>query len=55
MSSNKRQWKPGEDADKDLELYVIDSEGNHLGEISVSRGHRVPPTRIENAEGYIEK
>jgi len=55
MSSNKRQWKPGEDADRDLELYVIDSQGNHLGEISVPKGNRVPPTRILDAEGYIEK
>jgi len=55
MSSNKRRWRPGEDAETDLELYVIDGDGNHLGEISVPKGNRVPPTRIENAEGYIEK
>ena len=55
MASNKKHWKPGEDADKDLDLYVIDSQGNHLGEISVPQGNRVPPTRIENADGYIEK
>ena len=52
---NKRHWKPGEDAEYDLELYVIDGQGNHLGEISVAKGNRVPPTRILNAEGYIEK
>ena len=52
---NKRQWKPGEDAEYDLELYVVDAQGNHLGEISVAKGNRVPPTRIMNAEGYIEK
>jgi len=28
MASIKRQWKPGEEADHDLELYVIDSQGN---------------------------
>ncbi len=55
MASNKRKWKPGEEADKDLQLYVIDGSGNHLGEVSVSKGNRVPPTRIVNAEGYIEK
>ena len=55
MPSNKRQWKPGEEAEHDLDLYVIDGNGNHLGEISVSKGHRIPPTRIEEAEGYIEK
>ena len=52
---NQRHWKPGEEATKDLDLYVVDSEGNHLGEISVSKGNRVPPTRILDAEGYIEK
>ena len=55
MPSNKRHWKPGETSDTDLELYVIDSQGNHLGEISVAAGNRVPPTRVPNAEGYIEK
>ena len=51
----KKQWKPGEEADKDLQLYVVDGKGKHLGEISVSKGNRVPPTRIESAQGYIEK
>lgn len=51
----KQQWKPGEEADKDLELYVVDSKGNQLGEISVTKGNRIPPTRIENAEAYVEK
>lgn len=55
MPSKKKSWRPGEQSDKDLDLYVIDSQGNHLGEISVAAGHRIPPTRIENAEGYIEK
>jgi len=55
MASNKRQWKPGEEADHDLDLYVIDSQGNHLDEISVPKGNRVPPTRVSGAEGYIEK
>jgi len=55
MASNKRHWRPGEQPDTDLELYVVDASGNHLGEISVQAGHRIPPTRIEEAEGYIEK
>lgn len=50
-----KQWKPGEEADKDLELYVLDSDGNQIGEISVTEGNRVPPTRLENAVGYVEK
>lgn len=52
---SKKQWKPGESADKDLELYVIDADGNQLGEISVPEGHRVPPTQLDGAEGYVEK
>jgi len=54
-NSSKRHWKPGEDAEYDLELYVIDDQGNHLGEISVPSGNRVPPTRILDATGYVEK
>ena len=53
--SSKRQWRPGEEAEYDLELYVVDGKGNQLGEISVPKGNRIPPTRIEDAEGYIEK
>jgi hypothetical protein len=55
MSTDKKTWKPGDETDSDLDLYVVDGSGNHLGEISVSKGQRVPPTRIENAQGYIEK
>jgi|GEM_PF-1861610 len=55
MASSKKNWKPGEEADKDLELYVTDSKGNHLGEISVPKGNRIPPTRIKDANGYVEK
>lgn len=53
--SSKKQWRPGEEADSDLQLYVVDSKGNHLGEISVPKGNRVPPTRFEDAVGYIEQ
>ena len=53
--SNSTTWKPGEEATKDLDLYVTDSEGNHLGEISVPSGSRIPPTRIKDAVGYVEK
>jgi len=55
MASNKKTWKPGDVADSNLDLYVVDGSGKHLGEISVSKGQRVPPTRIANAQGYIEK
>lgn len=48
-------YKPGEDADKDLKLYVTDSNGNNLGEINVPSGSRVPPTRFPDAEQYVEK
>jgi len=53
--SDKKQWQPGDDATSDLELNVIDAEGNILGEITVEAGNRVPPTRIEGATGYEEK
>jgi len=53
--ATKQQWKPGEEATSDLELYVVDASGNHLGEISVPKGNRIPPTRFENATGYVEK
>jgi len=52
---SKKQWKPGEEADTDLKLFVVDNQGNHLGEISVPKGNRIPPTRFEDAVGYIEK
>jgi len=54
-SNSKKQWRPGEQSDTDLDLYVVDASGNQLGEISVQAGHRIPPTRIEGAEGYVEK
>ena len=53
--TNKKQWKPGEEADSDLTLYAIDEQGNHLGEINVPKGNRVPPTRFEDAVAYVEK
>ena len=52
---NKKQWKPGEQCIQNLDLNVVDASGNVVGEISVSAGNRIPPTRIENAVGYVEK
>lgn len=47
-----KTYKPGQDADSDLTLYVKDADGNTLSEIKVPAGHRVPPTRIKGAESY---
>lgn len=49
---SNQSFKPGEQSQQDLTLYVKDANGNNLGEIKVPAGHRVPPTRIEEAEGY---
>jgi len=53
--ATKKKWKPGEIADSDLQLFVVDNSGKHLGEISVSKGNRVPPTSIKGATGYVEQ
>ncbi len=53
MSS--KTYKPGEEVQNDVTLYVKDSEGNTLSEIKVPAGHRVPPTRIKDAESYSTK
>ena len=53
--ANKKEWHPGQQPDKDLELYAVDEQGNHLGEISVPAGSRIPPTRFENAVKYVEQ
>ncbi|HOK82278.1 MAG: hypothetical protein GX095_00585 [Clostridiales bacterium] len=50
-----KTYKPGEQADKDLTLYVKDANGNTLSEINVPAGHRIPPTRIEEANSYSTK
>ena len=47
--------KPGQEATKDMKLYVKDASGNTLGEIMVQAGRRVPPTRIEGATSYSTK
>jgi len=52
--SSKKQWKPGEDAEYDLQLNAVDAQGNVLGTINVPKGNRVPPTRFEEAVGYEE-
>ena len=48
-------YKPGNQANQDLTLYVKDAQGNTLSEIKVPAGHRIPPTRIEEAESYSTK
>ncbi len=50
-----QNYKPGDNVEKDVKLYVKDSNGNTLGEINVPAGNRVPPTRIEGAEYYSTK
>ena len=54
-SNSSSTVKPGQEATRDMKLYVKDADGNTLGEISVPAGHRVPPTRIEGAESYSTK
>jgi len=48
-------YKPGQQTDKDLVLYVKDRQGKSVGEIKVPAGHRIPPTKIKNAESYSTK
>jgi hypothetical protein len=47
--------KPGEQANKNMKLYVKDEYGNTIGELQVPSGNRVPPTRMENADYYSTK
>lgn len=51
----KQSYKPGQEAQSDLTLYVKDSKGKTLSEINVPAGNRVPPTRIKEAESYSTK
>lgn len=53
--ANNRTYKPGEEVDSDTTLYVKDAAGKTLSEIKVPAGHRVPPTRIKDAESYSTK
>ena len=46
------QYKPGEEVENDVTLYVKDSDGNTISEIKVPAGHRVPPTRNKDADSY---
>ncbi len=48
----KQKFKPGDNVENDVKLYVKNSNGDTLGEINVPAGNRVPPTRIEGAEYY---
>ncbi len=52
---SNQSYRPGDEAESDLTLYVKDSDGNTLGEIKVPAGHRIPPTRIVNADSYSNK
>ena len=51
-SMANQTYRPGDEVDQDVTLYVKDANGNTLGEIRVPAGHRVPPTRIKDAESY---
>ncbi len=48
----ENEYKPGEVAQKDLTLNVVDSEGKNLGQIEVPKGHTIPPTREKGGEKY---
>lgn len=50
-----QNYKPGDNVENDVRLYVKDANGNTLGEINVPAGNRVPPTRIEGAQYYSTK
>lgn len=52
---SNQTYKPGEEVDRDVTLYVKDANGTTLSEIKVPAGHRVPPTRIKEAESYSTK
>lgn len=53
--ANNKTIKPGTQVENDTKLYVKDAKGKTLSEINVPAGHRVPPTRIEEAESYSTK
>lgn len=55
MANNNKTLKPGNQVENDTKLYVKDAKGKTLSEINVPAGHRVPPTRIEEAESYSTK
>ena len=52
---SNQNYKPGDQVDKDVKLYVKDANGNVISEINVPAGHKVPPTGIKNAESYSTK
>ena len=49
---NKNEYKPGEIAQENLTLNVVDEQGEKVSEINVPKGNTIPPTREENAEKY---
>ena len=46
------QIKPGTSADRDMNLYVKDASNHTIGQISVKKGQRIPPTNIKGASHY---
>ncbi len=50
--AKEQRYGIGDKADKDLKLFVKDSNGNTIGEIDVPKGNVIPPTRIEGAQYY---
>lgn len=50
-----RIYLPGQVADRDLMLNVIDERGHIVNEINVKAGQRVPPTKDRNAVSYQAK
>jgi len=52
---SEQKFKPGDQVDKDMVLYVKDEDGNTLSDIKVPAGHRVPPTRVKGAKYYSTK
>lgn len=53
--ANSKTYKPGEEVDSDVTLYVKDADGNNLSQIKVPAGHRVPPTKTKGAKSYSTK
>ena len=47
-----KNYKPGQEVENDVKLYVKDANGNTLSEINVPAGNRVPPTRIKESDSY---
>lgn len=46
-------YVPGEIADRNMTLDVVDKKGRTLSKIEVQAGDRIPPTHSWRASGYI--